>query len=290
MRRKKALKRGRVVPILLAGSVGYLLGSAHITALRGTDVSAAEAVAQRFPQDWKNDWKNASLATATAIRSAALKLHTPKSMNVASAGVITADTQLALLSPEPMAPRLQSVSDTAPQADQNIPATLQITSAEQLDAASDASVALQAAPPRAQAPSPKPAAVASQPAPTPRVAAVAPHPHINDRPGYILNDTQIASIKERLHLTPDQEQMWPAVEGALRNMAYARAQQAQGLRGSYGRGAPASDTQTAAVDPNAVQGLKSAAVPLIMSFNSEQKEEVRNLAHVMGLDQLASQF
>jgi hypothetical protein len=39
-----------------------------------------------------------------------------------------------------------------------------------------------------------------------------------------------------------------------------------------------------------VQGLKSAAVPLIMSFNSEQKEEVRNLAHVMGLDQLASQF
>jgi hypothetical protein len=290
MRRKKALKRGRVVPILLAGSVGYLLGSAHITAFRGTDVSAAEAVAQRFPQDWKNDWKNASLATATAIRSAALKLQTPRSTNVASAGAMTTDTQLALLSPEPMAPRPQSAADTAPQADQNIPATLQTASAEQLDAASYASVAPQAAPPRAQAPSPKPAAVASQPASPPRVAAVAPHPHINDRPGYILNDTQIASIKERLHLTPDQEQMWPAVEGALRNMAYARAQQAQGLHGPHGRSAPASDTQTAAVDPNAVQGLKSAAVPLIMSFNSEQKEEVRNLAHVMGLDQLASQF
>jgi len=27
-----------------------------------------------------------------------------------------------------------------------------------------------------------------------------------------------------------------------------------------------------------------------MSFNSEQKDEVRNLAHVMGLDQLATQF
>jgi len=27
-----------------------------------------------------------------------------------------------------------------------------------------------------------------------------------------------------------------------------------------------------------------------MSFNSEQKDEVRNLAHVMGLDQLASEF
>ena len=51
-----------------------------------------------------------------------------------------------------------------------------------------------------------------------------------------------------------------------------------------------SAAQAAAIDPNAVQGLKSAAVPLILSFNSEQKEEVRNLAHVMGLDQLASQF
>ena len=39
-----------------------------------------------------------------------------------------------------------------------------------------------------------------------------------------------------------------------------------------------------------VQGLKSAAMPLIMSFNDEQKDEVRSLAHVMGLDQLASQF
>jgi hypothetical protein len=97
----------------------------------------------------------------------------------------------------------------------------------------------------------------------------------------MLNDTQIASIKQRLHLTPDQEQMWPAVEAALRNVAYARA-----------RAVPVSTVQAAAVDPNSaeVQGLKSAAVPLIMSFNDEQKEEVRNLAHVMGLDQLASQF
>jgi hypothetical protein len=77
--------------------------------------------------------------------------------------------------------------------------------------------------------------------------------------------------------------MWPAVEVALRHMAYKRTQQASA------RGA-ARNVQTAAVDPEAVEGLKSAAVPLIMSFSSEQKEEVRSLAHVMGLDQLASQF
>ena len=100
----------------------------------------------------------------------------------------------------------------------------------------------------------------------------------------MLDDAQIASIKERLHLTPDQEQMWPAVEAALRNMAYTHAQQARR------RGVSGETTQAAAIDPDTVQGLKSAAVPLIMSFNAEQKEEVRNLAHVMGLDQLASQF
>jgi len=39
-----------------------------------------------------------------------------------------------------------------------------------------------------------------------------------------------------------------------------------------------------------VQGLKSAAVPLIMSFSDDQKNEVKSLAHVMGLDRLASEF
>ena len=100
----------------------------------------------------------------------------------------------------------------------------------------------------------------------------------------MLNDAQIASIKARLNLTPDQEQMWPAVEAALRNIAYTHAQEARG------GATAATSAPAAAVDPGAVQGLKSAAVPLIMSFNSEQKEEVRNLVHVMGLDQLAAQF
>ena len=77
--------------------------------------------------------------------------------------------------------------------------------------------------------------------------------------------------------------MWPAVEAALRNMAYQRTQQAAA------RGAT-RNVRAVAVDPEAVEGLKSAAVPLIMSFSSEQKDEVRSLVHVMGLDQLAAQF
>jgi hypothetical protein len=78
--------------------------------------------------------------------------------------------------------------------------------------------------------------------------------------------------------------MWPGVEAALRNLAYTRAREARRKNDP--------NAQLASSDPNSaeVQGLKSAAIPLLMSFNSEQKDEVRNMAHVMGLDQLASQF
>jgi len=48
----------------------------------------------------------------------------------------------------------------------------------------------------------------------------------------------------------------------------------------------------AAVDPNspAVQQLKSVAIPLIMSFSDAQKDEVRQLARLMGLEQVAASF
>jgi len=39
-----------------------------------------------------------------------------------------------------------------------------------------------------------------------------------------------------------------------------------------------------------VQQLKSAAIPLIMMFSEQQKNEVRQLVQVMGLQKLAAQF
>jgi hypothetical protein len=39
-----------------------------------------------------------------------------------------------------------------------------------------------------------------------------------------------------------------------------------------------------------VQQLKSAAFPLIMSFDEEQKSQVRQLARNMGLEQVAASF
>jgi hypothetical protein len=48
----------------------------------------------------------------------------------------------------------------------------------------------------------------------------------------------------------------------------------------------------AQIDPDGpeVAQLKSAAFPLIMSMNDDQKQQVRNIAHVMGLERVASSF
>ena len=45
-----------------------------------------------------------------------------------------------------------------------------------------------------------------------------------------------------------------------------------------------------ALDPDDVERVKSAAMPLIMSLREDQKREVRMLAHVMGLEKIAAQF
>ena len=95
----------------------------------------------------------------------------------------------------------------------------------------------------------------------------------------VFNDAQIVSIKARLKLTAEQQRHWPEVESALRSITYKKD-------GSQRTG------KLAAVDPNspAVQQLKSAAIPLIMSLSDAQKDEVRQLARLMGLEQVAASF
>jgi hypothetical protein len=268
MRRKRALKRGRALWILAAGGVGYLLGGWQTVALRSSpDLSATQTIALRFPDD--------ADVTATVLDAAASSAATASATGAAKAMVL-GPAELALLSPEPLVqvPQAQSqIGQSSPQA--------QPAAAESAAASS----------PRAEAPAtahPRTAAVLKAIAPIRTAAAAALAaviPHHAERPGF-LNDAQIASIKGRLHLTPDQERMWPAVEAALRNIAYANARDARR------RGVPPGATDAAAIDPNGaeVANLKSAAIPLIMSFDDEQRNEVRSLAHVMGLDRLASEF
>jgi hypothetical protein len=142
------------------------------------------------------------------------------------------------------------------------------------------------------APSAAPAPGAARRAPPAQVAAAAKpavvaSDRINTRPQAVLNDAQIASIKQRLNLTPEQEHMWPSVEAALRNLAYPK-----NVHASRKTGGRDIAGQVAAIDPGSedVQHLKSAAFPLIMSFNDVQMRELQTLTHVAGLEKLVPKF
>ena len=116
-------------------------------------------------------------------------------------------------------------------------------------------------------------------------AASSPKPKIVAKPApqksyALLSDVQIAGIKERLKLSSDQESYWPAVESALR--AVARKIHTTRKADPNATGVP--------IDPDAeeVQQLKSAAMPLLYQLREDQKQEVRTLARIIGLERVAS--
>jgi hypothetical protein len=162
---------------------------------------------------------------------------TPKMLALASA-----DGAMTLFSPRPIYPLM-------PAAEAEPPAAKTAASAAQSN--SSAKITLASA--------------------TSKPANVAP----KHRSNAVLNDSQIASIKRRLALTPDQERYWPAVEAELRKMEYKKGQ---------------GGTRTAAVDMSKVDvdGLKSAGFPLVMSFSDDQRRELKSLAHLLGLENVMS--
>jgi hypothetical protein len=126
---------------------------------------------------------------------------------------------------------------------------------------------------------PKLAAPAAMPA--------APKPKLVVKPAppksyALLSDEQIAGIKERLRLSSDQEYYWPAVESALRAVARKIHATRQGV----------VNAAVAPIDPDAaeVQQLKSAAMPLLFQLREDQKQEVRKLARLIGLEKVAAQI
>jgi hypothetical protein len=119
----------------------------------------------------------------------------------------------------------------------------------------------------------------------PKTAAPLPKPKLAVKPSpqksyALLSDVQIAGIKERLRLSAAQESYWPAVENALR--AVARKIHATRKADPGAAGTP--------IDPDAeeVQQLKSAAMPLLFQLREDQKQEVRTLARIIGLEKVAS--
>jgi hypothetical protein len=134
------------------------------------------------------------------------------------------------------------------------------------------------APADAEMPKPAaPAVIAEAVAPKPKPAALKPEVQ---KAYALLSDGQIAGIKDRLKLSPSQEYYWPAVETALRAVA----------RKIHTTRQAAAKPGTMPIDPDSeeVQQLKSAAMPLLFQLREDQKDEVRKLARIIGLDQVAS--
>jgi hypothetical protein len=135
-------------------------------------------------------------------------------------------------------------------------------------------------------PMPK-ANVNEAPAAEAQAAAEAPKPKAVARPqpqkSYsLLSDMQITGIKDRLKLSSSQEYYWPSVESALRNVV--KKISANKLSNPNG--------PNVQIDPNCdeVQQLKSAAMPLLFQLRDDQKEEVRKLARIIGLEKVAQQI
>ena len=133
--------------------------------------------------------------------------------------------------------------------------------------------------PKEVAPPAPMAPAASLPAapPKPKPVVAKPQPQKNYA---LLSDVQIAGIKDRLKLSASQESYWPAVETALR--AVARKIHAGRQANPNAAGMP--------IDPDSeeVQQLKSAAMPLLFQLREDQKNEVRSLARIIGLEKVAS--
>jgi hypothetical protein len=133
--------------------------------------------------------------------------------------------------------------------------------------------------PAASAPDNMPvAAIAPAPA-KPKVAALVAKPQ-PQKSYALLSDAQIAGIKERLKLTSDQEYYWPGIENALRGIA----------RKIHTARQHDPNATAAQIDPDSteVSQLKSAAMPLLFQLREDQKDEVRKLARIIGLEQVAS--
>jgi|HubBroStandDraft_6_1064221.scaffolds.fasta_scaffold91984_2 hypothetical protein len=213
-------------------------------------LSASEVVALRFPDD---------LEIADIAQ--------PVERGEATARADTGDIGV-LFNPLPTYPTTVAPPEAAPMTPPAAPAAIELASLTQAAPPSQAQLT----------------AAANKLA----IAAAHPHPTVNARPGAVLSDGQIANIKQRLKLTPDQQQMWPAVEVALRNLNYGK--KADGAHRNAGSQDATHRVATLDTDSDEVQHLTSAAFPLIMSFSDDQKRELHVLAHVAGLEQLVPKF
>jgi hypothetical protein len=90
--------------------------------------------------------------------------------------------------------------------------------------------------------------------------------------GEVLGAAGIERMKLALALTAEQEEYWPAIATELR---------------ALGKLLKSHKGQNVSLDSDTIQRLYWAAAPLISRLSYEQKQKVKQMAHVMGLHQVA---
>jgi hypothetical protein len=95
----------------------------------------------------------------------------------------------------------------------------------------------------------------------------------------LLNDAQIAALKQRLRLTASQEALWPEIELALRGVL-VQIQEAH--RKAKGASVPLD------VNTPEVERLKTAALPFLMQMRPDQKAEIISLTRIIGLEKMVA--
>ena len=92
--------------------------------------------------------------------------------------------------------------------------------------------------------------------------------------GEVLGTAGIERMRTALALTAEQEEFWPAIAAELQALGKT-------LKVHKGRDGKIN------VDNDTIQRLYWAAAPLITRLSYEQKQKVKQMAHVMGLHQVA---
>lgn len=92
--------------------------------------------------------------------------------------------------------------------------------------------------------------------------------------GEVLGAAGIERMKMALALTAEQEEFWPAIAAELQALGKT-------LKAHKGHDGKIN------VDNDTIQRLYWAAAPLISRLSYEQKQKVKQMAHVMGLRQVA---
>ena len=82
----------------------------------------------------------------------------------------------------------------------------------------------------------------------------------------MFNDAQIASMKDRLELTKEQEPYWQEVEASLREVVWDRS------HGDRPR-----------LEPSSLERFKEAAAPFVATLSAKQRSEIQALANIVGL-------